>query len=41
MNKAKEKNSRHGQNYILGLDFRWETVRRNWERVKIGILGEH
>ena len=27
MNKAKGKNSRGRQNYISGLDFRWETGR--------------
>ena len=29
LNKTRDKDSRDGQNYILDLEFRWETVRQN------------
>ena len=34
LNKARGKNSGHGRHNTDGLDFRWETVRYNWEWVK-------
>ena len=41
LDKAKGKNSRGGQSYIPGLDFRCGSGRHNWGRVKMDILGEH
>ena len=39
MNKAKAKDSSHGQSYTAGIDFKWEAVRHNWERVNNGHFG--